>query len=104
MQDATTPWRVIVLKMPEYFIKRWITYKRNGWTNVRKWEKLKDGRSKWLRVCQKKNNGFDCGVYTCMYAKYVSERKKIDYCPEFIPYFRKKMMYEIGTGPIGTGL
>lgn len=40
-------------------------------------------------------NGSDCGVFSCMFAEYISANKKITFTQENMPYFRNKMVYEI---------
>lgn len=43
--------------------------------------------------CQK--NTFDCGVFTCMYAEYLTRGKEFNFEQRHMTYFRKKMLYEI---------
>ncbi|KFQ84654.1 Sentrin-specific protease 2, partial [Phoenicopterus ruber ruber] len=40
-------------------------------------------------------NGSDCGVFMCKYADYVSRDKPITFTQNHMPYFRKKMVWEI---------
>ncbi|NXJ76750.1 SENP2 protease, partial [Trogon melanurus] len=40
-------------------------------------------------------NGSDCGVFVCKYADYVSRDKPITFTQSHMPYFRKKMVWEI---------
>lgn len=40
-------------------------------------------------------NGSDCGVFSCMFAEYISANKSITFTQEDMPYFRHKMAYEI---------
>ena len=40
-------------------------------------------------------NGYDCGVFTCMYAEYTSRQEPFDFEQEHMPYLRNRMMYEI---------
>lgn len=42
-------------------------------------------------------NGSDCGMFSCMFAETVSRRKKINFTQEHMPYFRRRMVYEILT-------
>ena len=42
-------------------------------------------------------NGSDCGVFTCKYADYISLNKKITFDQSNMPYFRRRMVYEILT-------
>ncbi|CAM9312221.1 unnamed protein product [Bubo scandiacus] len=40
-------------------------------------------------------NGSDCGVFTCKYADYISRDKPLTFTQNDMPYFRKKMVWEI---------
>ncbi|XP_062462573.1 sentrin-specific protease 2 isoform X1 [Pezoporus occidentalis] len=40
-------------------------------------------------------NGSDCGVFMCKYADYISRDKPITFTQNDMPYFRKKMVWEI---------
>ncbi|XP_042651756.1 sentrin-specific protease 2 isoform X2 [Tyto alba] len=40
-------------------------------------------------------NGSDCGVFMCKYADYISRDKPITFTENHMPYFRKKMVWEI---------
>jgi len=42
-------------------------------------------------------NGCDCGVFACKYAEYLSRRAKFDFDQRHMPYFRRRMVYEILT-------
>ncbi|NXO30975.1 SENP2 protease, partial [Cisticola juncidis] len=41
------------------------------------------------------NNGHDCGVFVCKFADFISRDKPIIFTPEHMPYFRRKMVWEI---------
>lgn len=41
------------------------------------------------------NNGSDCGMFACMYAEYVSRNAPISFSQDDMPYFRRKVVYEI---------
>ncbi|KAJ1524450.1 hypothetical protein ONE63_010947 [Megalurothrips usitatus] len=41
------------------------------------------------------NNGSDCGMFACMYAEYASRGAPITFTQEHMPYFRRKVVYEI---------
>ncbi|NXD28990.1 SENP2 protease, partial [Spelaeornis formosus] len=41
------------------------------------------------------NNGSDCGVFVCKFADFISRDKPIIFTREHMPYFRKKMVWEI---------
>lgn len=42
-------------------------------------------------------NGCDCGVFACTYAEYLSRGAKFDFDQRHMPYFRRRMVYEIVT-------
>lgn len=46
-------------------------------------------------------NGYDCGVFSCMYAEFVSRKKRITskvFTEDHMSYFRMKMVHEICIG------
>ncbi|XP_075678451.1 uncharacterized protein LOC113797765 [Dermatophagoides pteronyssinus] len=43
----------------------------------------------------KQQNYYDCGVFVCKYAEYISRRASLTFTQKHIPAFRKLMMYEI---------
>ncbi|KAL3831902.1 hypothetical protein ACJMK2_023596 [Sinanodonta woodiana] len=42
-------------------------------------------------------NGSDCGMFACKYAEYITRRAPITFTQEHMPYFRRRMVYEILT-------
>lgn len=48
------------------------------------------------------NNGSDCGVYACQFAEYTSRNADFDFGPNDMPYFRRRMVYEIITSTLLT--
>jgi sentrin-specific protease 1 len=40
-------------------------------------------------------NGSDCGMFACKFAEYLSRRARITFTQQDMPYFRKRMVYEI---------
>ena len=40
-------------------------------------------------------NGSDCRVFTCIFAKYCSRKAKFTFNQSHMPYFRRRMVYEI---------
>ncbi|KAK6166240.1 hypothetical protein SNE40_022986 [Patella caerulea] len=42
-------------------------------------------------------NGSDCGMFSCVYAEYITRGAKITFTQDDMPYFRRKMVYEIIT-------
>lgn len=45
-------------------------------------------------------NSSDCGVFSCMYAEFITRNRPIIFNQQCMKYFRFKMIYEIGTGQI----
>lgn len=48
----------------------------------------------------KQKNCSDCGVFACTYAEYLTRPSKLDFEQNSMPYFRRKMIYEITKGII----
>ncbi|QPG74589.1 hypothetical protein FOA43_001920 [Brettanomyces nanus] len=48
--------------------------------------------------CPTQENGFDCGVFTCTTADYISREVPLLYSQADMPMLRRRMAYEIGTG------
>ncbi|KAI0212275.1 Sentrin-specific protease 1 [Lamellibrachia satsuma] len=42
-------------------------------------------------------NGSDCGMFSCKYAEYTTRNAPINFTQEHMPYFRRRMVYEILT-------
>ncbi|KAL4148470.1 hypothetical protein QTP88_002704 [Uroleucon formosanum] len=45
--------------------------------------------------CPKQKNGYDCGVFTCVNAEYLSRDAKLDFVQDDMPKLRKRICYEI---------
>ncbi|KAE9531534.1 hypothetical protein AGLY_010740 [Aphis glycines] len=45
--------------------------------------------------CPKQENGYDCGVFTCVNAEYLSRDAKLDFVQDDMPKLRKRICYEI---------
>ncbi|CAO1410692.1 unnamed protein product, partial [Diamesa hyperborea] len=63
-------------------------FNMEGWTK----ESVKD--------CPRQMNGSDCGVFSCMFAEFISRDSNISFTQEHMQYFRQKMIYEIATGKL----
>jgi sentrin-specific protease 1 len=50
--------------------------------------------------CPQQTNNCDCGVFACQFAEFVSRDSPISFDQQHMPYFRRKMIYEIATGEI----
>ncbi|KAM7283430.1 sentrin-specific protease 1-like [Ixodes scapularis] len=46
------------------------------------------------------HNDSDCGIFTCQYAECVSRDAEISFGQQDVPYFRKRMVYEILHGQL----
>lgn len=42
-------------------------------------------------------NGSDCGVFACQFAEHLTRQAKLNFTQEHMPYFRRKMIYELLT-------
>ncbi|KAL1020885.1 hypothetical protein UPYG_G00005960 [Umbra pygmaea] len=57
--------------------------------------------SYWTLQSKKRNeipqqmNGSDCGMFTCKYAEYITKDKPITFTQKHMPYFRRRMVWEI---------
>ncbi|XP_076023269.1 sentrin-specific protease 1 [Genypterus blacodes] len=57
--------------------------------------------SGWTLHSKKRNeipqqmNGSDCGMFTCKYADYITKDKPITFTQKHMPYFRRRMVWEI---------
>lgn len=45
-------------------------------------------------------NGSDCGMFACKYAEYITRGAPITFTQQHMPYFRRRMVYEIVTGKL----
>ncbi|CRH02765.1 sentrin-specific protease 1, putative [Plasmodium relictum] len=64
--------------------------------NISTWEYDKNGNSEIGAPFQE--NGYDCGVFTCMFAKCLSFNREFDFNQNDIKEIRLKMVYEISKG------
>ncbi|KAI1723736.1 sentrin-specific protease [Ditylenchus destructor] len=55
--------------------------------------------SDWKTVCRKdiprQLNGSDCGMFSCKFAEFASRRAEIVFDQRNMPYYRRRMVYEI---------
>ncbi|KAJ8397075.1 hypothetical protein AAFF_G00011290 [Aldrovandia affinis] len=57
--------------------------------------------SDWVLQSKKRNeipqqmNGSDCGMFTCKYAEYITKDRPITFTQKHMPYFRRRMVWEI---------
>uniref|UniRef100_A0A8C1ZFT8 Si:dkey-21c19.3 n=1 Tax=Cyprinus carpio TaxID=7962 RepID=A0A8C1ZFT8_CYPCA len=57
--------------------------------------------SEWTLKSKRRNeipqqmNGSDCGMFTCKYAEYITKDRPITFTQKHMPYFRRRMVWEI---------
>ncbi|XP_056007512.1 sentrin-specific protease 1-like isoform X3 [Ostrea edulis] len=56
---------------------------------------LTDWKTKIVKDIPQQMNGSDCGMFTCKFAEYITREADINFTQEHMPYFRKRMVYEI---------
>ena len=60
--------------------------------------------SKWEQIntqnIPQQLNGSDCGMFLCKFAEYLSRRAEFTFSQSNMPYFRKRMVYEISKNDI----
>ena len=56
-----------------------------------------------IQDCPKQSNGSDCGVFSCMFAEFISRCSVISFDQSHMPYFRYKMIYDIANGKLILG-
>ncbi|KAK6308415.1 hypothetical protein J4Q44_G00216860 [Coregonus suidteri] len=52
-------------------------------------------QSKTRNEIPQQMNGSDCGMFTCKYAEYITKDKPITFTQKHMPYFRRRMVWEI---------
>ncbi|ESP00184.1 hypothetical protein LOTGIDRAFT_201054 [Lottia gigantea] len=55
----------------------------SGWTSVN------------VKDIPQQMNGSDCGMFACKYAEYITRGAEITFTQDDMPYFRRRMVYEI---------
>ena len=53
-----------------------------------------------VRDVPRQMNGSDCGVFSCMFAEYISRNRDITFSKKNMEYFRQKMILEIVQGEL----
>lgn len=58
----------------------------------------------WKKVNAKnipqQENGSDCGVFSCMFAEFITRKRPLTFTQQNMEYFRMRMVYEICTGKL----
>ena len=67
----------------EYKNKKNETFDSSGWQIINSED------------CPKQKNGYDCGVFTCVNAEYLSRDAKLDFVQDDMPKLRIRICYEI---------
>lgn len=84
----------VVLKALEDYLaaecldKRKVPFDFTGWSKEN------------VKGIPQQENGSDCGVFSCMYAEFVSRDRPITFTQQHMQYFRMKMVYEICAGKL----
>lgn len=53
-----------------------------------------------IHECPKQDNGYDCGVFTMMYADFLTDNLPLDFEQKDMPHFRKKIAADILRGSL----
>uniref|UniRef100_W8AV12 Sentrin-specific protease 1 n=1 Tax=Ceratitis capitata TaxID=7213 RepID=W8AV12_CERCA len=53
-----------------------------------------------VRDVPRQMNGSDCGVFSCMFAEYITRNREITFSQQNMEYFRHKMILEIVSGEL----
>ncbi|XP_062581299.1 sentrin-specific protease 1-like [Saccostrea cucullata] len=56
---------------------------------------LSEWKTEITKEIPQQMNGSDCGMFTCKFAEYITREADINFTQEHMPYFRKRMVYEI---------
>jgi sentrin-specific protease 1 len=51
-----------------------------------------------LHIISYSFSGYDCGVFTCMFADFISANRPLDFSQEHIPHCRKVIALAIMNG------
>lgn len=61
---------------------------------------MSDWRKENVQNIPQQENGSDCGVFSCMYAEFLTRERPILFTQQHMQYFRMRMVYEICTGKL----
>ena len=56
---------------------------------------MKDFEIKIMKNIPQQLNGSDCGMFVCKFAEFISRDAAFTFSQQDMPYFRKRMMWEI---------
>ena len=77
--------------LKQYLEDEWNAFGRTREFNRLEWNVVKPGKGEIPR----QTNNYDCGVYVCMYAYYMSQNKRINFLSSDINIIRQRMTYSI---------
>jgi len=52
--------------------------------------------------CPQQENGADCGIFACKFAEFISREAPVNFTQEDMPYYRKRMIWEIAKKQLLT--
>lgn len=84
----------IVLNVLEEYLKAESLYKKQTQLDTSDWKKEN------VQNIPRQENTSDCGVFSCMYAEFITRGRPITFTQHNMEYFRKRMVYEICTGEL----
>lgn len=64
---------------------------------------MSDWSFECVRDCPQQRNGSDCGVFSCMFAEFLTLNSKVSFDQQHMQYFRRKMVFEIVAGKLLLG-
>ncbi|KAJ3390742.1 Smt3-specific protease [Lobulomyces angularis] len=67
----------------EHMDKKKVPFDFCGWVDI-------DSRD-----CPVQHNGYDCGVFTCIFAEYLSRNEDFDFSQKDMQYYRERLVWEI---------
>ncbi|MFT7818134.1 sentrin-specific protease 2 isoform X2 [Arapaima gigas] len=80
-----------ICKLLLLYLKEELKAKKNKDLDVSRWV----AASLNAKEIPQQNNGSDCGVFACKYADYVSQGRPLTFTQSHVPYFRRRMIWEI---------
>ena len=83
-----------VLKMIASYLESEHLDKKGSKLDLGKWRQIT------AQNIPQQNNGWDCGMFVCKYAEYLSRRAEFTFKQYNMPYFRRRMVYEISRNKI----
>lgn len=85
-----------LLSMVLNYLKDEHMNKKNEELDLRKYVK------EVVDCCPQQENGSDCGLFVCKVVEYLSRDEELLFCQHDMPYFRQRMIWEIGKNTLKT--